>query len=62
MANQLQYIYKWIHPTESDIIWLDIEQSLCKELNIADIPFLTKSIKQHTCFDAVTIATTLTAW
>lgn len=62
MANQLQYIYKWTHHTQSDIIWLDIEQSLCKELNIADIPFLTKSIKHHTCFNAVTIASTLTAW
>jgi len=26
------------------------------------MPFLTKSIKQHTCFNAVTIASTLTAW
>jgi len=39
MANQLQYIYKWIQPTQSDIIWLDIEQSLCKELNIALVCF-----------------------
>jgi len=37
-------------------IWLDIEESQCTELNIADISFLTKSIKQHACFNAVTIS------
>lgn len=62
LANQLQYIYKWIHPTQSDIIWLDIEQSLCENLRISDISFLSPSIKHHPCFKALTIASALTAW
>lgn len=62
LANQLQYIYKWTHPSHSDHTWLDIEQTLCKDIQISDIPFLSQSIKRHPCFNALTIASALTAW
>lgn len=42
--------------------WLDIEQSLCENLHISDIPFLSQSIKHHPCFKSLTIASALTAW
>ncbi len=62
LANQLQYIYKWTHPNHLDHTWLDMEQTLCKDIQISDIPFLSQSIKRHPCFNAVTIASALTAW
>ncbi len=62
LANQLQYIYKWIHPHQSDKAWLNIEQTFCKTIPISDLPFLSHSIKHHQCFEITTISATLTAW
>ena len=62
LSNQLQYIYKWTHPHHSDSTWLDIEQALCKDVQISDTPFLSQAIKHHPCFNAITIASALTAW
>lgn len=62
LANQLQNIYKWIHPNPSESTWLDVEQSVCKDINISDLPFYNQTIKKHNCFKTPTIATALTAW
>ena len=62
IAQQLQYIYKWLHPNHSDTSWLDIEQTLCKDIHITDLPFISRSIIRHPCFKNPAIATTLTAW
>lgn len=62
LVNRLQYIYKWIHPHQSDNTWLDIEQTFCKNITISDLPFiLSHSVKHHQCFQT-TISATLTAW
>ncbi|KAI2645143.1 LINE-1 retrotransposable element ORF2 protein [Labeo rohita] len=62
LANQLQNIYKWIQPNSSDYTWQDIEQSICKDINISELPFHSQTIQKHHCFKMPTIETTLTAW
>lgn len=62
LANQLQYIFKWIHPKQSDSTWLGIEETICKNISISDLPFLTQTIKRHLCFKTLSISATLTAW
>ncbi|CAJ1048216.1 LINE-1 retrotransposable element ORF2 protein [Xyrichtys novacula] len=62
LANQLQYIYKWTHPTQSDSTWLDIEQTVSKDIHLSDLPFLSQTIKKHPCFQNPTISSALTAW
>lgn len=62
LANHLQYVYKWTHHNQSDTIWLDLEQTICNNLQITDLPYLTPAIKKHPCFKAPTIGSSLTAW
>lgn len=62
LANQLQYLTKWIHPNHYHNTWLDIEQDECKDISITDLPFFSNTIKHHHCFKNTVIATTLTAW
>lgn len=62
LANQLQYIHKWMHPTPTESIWLDLEQTICKNIHISDLPFCSQSIKQHHAFKSPTIAAVQTAW
>lgn len=62
IAQQLQYIHKWRNPAQSDNTWTDIEQTLCKDIHISDLPFISRSITHHPCFKNPAIATTLTAW
>ena len=62
LANQLQYIIKWIHNSQQCDTWLDIEKTFCNEIKISDLPFLNQSIKLHPCFKSLTISTALTAW
>lgn len=62
LANQLQIIIKWIHPTKQCHPWIDIEQQQCKELDISTLPFISTTIKRHNCFKNPSIATALTAW
>ena len=61
-AHQLQYIHKWINTNQSDSTWIDIEQTLCKEIHISDLPFIGRSITHHPCFKNSAIATALSAW
>lgn len=49
LANQLQYILKWIHLRQSHSTWLDIEQAICNNITISDLPFLSQTIKQRQC-------------
>lgn len=49
-------------PNPCESIWLDIEQTLSKDISISDLPFLSQTIKRHPCFKMLTIAATLTAW
>jgi len=62
LANHLQYIHRWTHPNQSDITWLDLEQNLYGNFQIADLPFFTQTIKKHSCFKSPTISSSLTAW
>lgn len=49
-------------PNQSNGTWLDLEQSICTNLQISDLPFCSSTIKKHPCFKALTIGSTLTAW
>lgn len=49
-----------MHHNQSDSTWIDIEKTLCEESNISELPFLSKSVKRHRCFKALTIKSTLT--
>ncbi len=62
LANQLQNIHKWIHPDPSESTWLDVEETICKDINTSDLPFYNQTIKKHHCFKMPTIAAALTAW
>ena len=44
------------------ITWLDLEQTICKDIQISDMPFLTPTIKKHPSFKAPTISSGLSAW
>lgn len=58
----LQYIYKWMHPHQSDNTWLEIDKILCRKRSISDLPFLNLSIKHHQCFKVLTMSAALTLW
>ena len=62
LANRLQYIAKWLKPSPQDNPWLNVEQGLCGNLEISDLPFISPNIKYHKCFKSVNISTSLTAW
>ena len=62
LAINLQYIYKWTHPTPSDSTWQEIEETFCQNIPLSALPFCSISIKQHPCFKISTISSTLTAW
>ena len=46
LANQLQCLIKWIHATYHHHPWLDIEQTGCQDIAIADLPFLSDQTPQ----------------
>lgn len=48
--------------TPSDNTWLDLEQTICKDIQISDLPFCSQSVKKHPSFKAPTISSSLTAW
>lgn len=62
LANQLKFVLEWRHHNQSDSTWIDIyiKKTLCD--SVSDLPCLSKSIKHHPCFKALTIKSTLTAW
>ena len=62
LSNQIQYIAQWIHQTNHNASWADLEQHYCKNISLSDLPFLNTTIKQHPCFKNTIISTTLTAW
>uniref|UniRef100_A0A3Q2ZER1 Reverse transcriptase domain-containing protein n=1 Tax=Kryptolebias marmoratus TaxID=37003 RepID=A0A3Q2ZER1_KRYMA len=62
LANRLQYISKWISPNTLDETWLDIEQTLCNNIRLSYLPFISTNIKKHACFKSITISSSLTAW
>jgi len=59
LANQLQYLYKWIHKTKYNNSWIELEQNHCKDTSISDLVFLPKSIQKMPYFNNITIASTL---
>lgn len=59
LANQLQYLTKWIHQTDYSI---PMKQSYCNNISLSDLPFLNTTIKQHPCFKNTVISTALTTW
>uniref|UniRef100_A0A3B3HAI8 Reverse transcriptase domain-containing protein n=1 Tax=Oryzias latipes TaxID=8090 RepID=A0A3B3HAI8_ORYLA len=61
-ANRLCYVQKWLNPGVLDESWLDIEQNLCDNLDISNLPFFSSKIKQHKCFRSLNISSSLTAW
>lgn len=62
LANQLQYMIKWINKNSYTKLWIDLEQNQCNSTSIADLPFLPTSIKKMHYFKNITITSTLTAW
>lgn len=58
LANHLQFVHRWTHPNQ----WLDLEQTICINLQISDLLFLSQEIRKHACFKAPTIGSSLTAW
>ena len=62
LANRLQYILKWIKQSLLDRVWvIDIEQTLCKDIQIMDLHFIGPIIRQHSYFKSNNISTLLTA-
>lgn len=53
LANQLQYLAKWIDQTNRNIPW--IEQLYCKNILLSNLPFLNTTIKQHPCLKILCI-------
>ncbi len=53
---------KWTNPNQSDNSWTAYEQTLCKEVHMSDLPFISHFTAHNPCFKNATIATTLTAW
>ena len=62
LANRLQYISKWLKPSPLEELWINIEQALCDNLEISDLPLISQNVKHHKCFKSVNISTSLTAW
>ena len=62
LANQLQFVNKWMNPTEEARSWLELEQIDCNKIQLADLPSITTTIKHHRCFKNPLIASTLSAW
>uniref|UniRef100_A0A669D9D9 Reverse transcriptase zinc-binding domain-containing protein n=1 Tax=Oreochromis niloticus TaxID=8128 RepID=A0A669D9D9_ORENI len=62
LANRLQFISGWQKHTLLDEPWLDVEQALCNNLEISDLPFISSNIQRHECFKSINISSSLTAW
>ncbi len=50
LANRLQHISGWLKHTLLDEPWLDVEQALCNNIEISDLPFISSISKRHVCF------------
>ncbi len=61
MANQLQFL-KWIHINSDNEACVDLEQYDCKDIKLADLPFIGTSIKKHNCFKNKLISTLKIWW
>lgn len=55
-------VCKRVNPDESDYKWLDIEQTVGKDIQISDSSFVSQSIEHHLHFKTLTTAASLTAW
>uniref|UniRef100_A0A669EVM6 Reverse transcriptase domain-containing protein n=1 Tax=Oreochromis niloticus TaxID=8128 RepID=A0A669EVM6_ORENI len=62
LANRLQFISGWQKHTLLDEPWLDVEQALCNNLEISNLPFISSNIQRHECFKSINISSSLTAW
>ncbi len=49
LANQLQFINKWMHNDLDNEAWMDLEQHDSKDIKLSDLPFIGLSIIKH-CF------------
>lgn len=49
IANQLQYLTKWIKPSPNHL-WIKLEQASCNNISLSDLPALSPSLKKHNCF------------
>lgn len=61
LANQLQYLTKWLHPKEEFNSWIELEQLDCYEINLTNLPFITDTLKRNKCFKNPMIVPTLSA-
>lgn len=62
IANQIQYLIKWLNLNIEQQSWLELEQTDCDRIQLANLPFISPSIKRHSCFKNPMIACTLKAW
>ncbi|MDG2565841.1 hypothetical protein P7M21_25800, partial [Vibrio parahaemolyticus] len=62
LANQLQYLLKWLYPNEDYNSWLELEQADCNNIKLSDLPFITTTLRRYNCFKNPMIASTLSAW
>ena len=62
LSNKLQYLFKWTKMHNFNNPWLELEQNQCITISIADLPFLTQSVKKQNYCKSNTISSTLTAW
>ena len=62
LANQLQFVSKWMNHREESNSWIELEQIDCGKIQLTDLPFITTTIKHHGCFKNPMIASTLSAW
>ena len=49
-ANRLQFKSTWFKPSPQDEPWLNIEQALCNNLEISDLPLMSSNLKHHKMF------------
>ncbi len=47
LANQLQFINKWMHNDLDNEAWMDLEQHDSKDIKLSDLPFIGLSIIKH---------------
>lgn len=62
IANQIQFLSKWLYPSTDYNCWLELEQEDSDNIKLSDLPFITNTLKRHDCFKNQIIASTLSAW
>jgi len=50
LANQLQYLVKWINLFKHNYLWLELGQNQCTNIPVEDLPFLSQFQSTHHLF------------